>query len=311
LILLARWDRACLLAHLGLQEQAVELLESLERELAGVIANLPPGRAREATLRMYPSTWAVLGEIYDDPFAPSLNNPTQALIYKEKVCSGWQQHLEHDQNDNYALRGLGDCMEGKASSRLRLDPGEAVAEARLGFDLLRRANTTDSGNAARRGFSCASCALTLATALLADGQAAQARPVLEEAEQGFRREVASKKDNPEVLSALVFTLVVRARAETALGDHSAARHTATEAAQLGGALASSLDLHVRRAAAAAYDVSAEVAGDAERCGWRQKELSVWESWTANASPWVARQKQDSAVKLADCAGSRTAADPKR
>jgi len=300
LALLARWDRASLLFHLGLLEQSVQLLESLERDIPGVAAKLPPGRFREATLRMLPSTWSVLGDIHDNAFSPSLDDPARSLAYKDKVCGRWKEHLERDPADDYARGELAGCQVETAWTRLKVDSRRALSDAQLGTDIYRQLSSVDRDDE----FLTANSAhgnMALALALVAGGRAADAKTPAAEAVRKFRSLVASQADNPEFSAALLSALMVHAAVDRALKNHEGARTAASEAALLGHALEGSLDLRSRRAAADAYTVNAELTVGEERCRWRRKALSVWESWNVNDSSWVARQRQESALNLTRCA----------
>jgi tetratricopeptide (TPR) repeat protein len=306
LTLLAHWDRASLSAHLGMLEQAASTLQSIERDMPGVVAALPAGRSRESTLRLLPVTWAVLGEIHDNPFSPSLDDPVKALVYKEKVCGLWKEYLDRDPNDNHARSQVAACQSEIALTRMKVNPAEAVVEARRGVEIYEQSRTPGSPNDANIASNLAHSEIILAMALHAAGRAAEARTPAANAIQKFRGLAVAEKGNPEFSALLMRALVVRASIESSLSNPEEARRAASEAAQLGSPLAGSLDLAIRRSVADAYNVNAEVASSpAERCQWRQKVLTVWESWTANDSAWVASQKQDAARKLAgsSCSGS--------
>jgi len=302
LTLLARWDRASLLAHLGLLEQAAQLLESLDRDIPAVVATLPPGRFREATVRLAPSTWAVLGQIYDNPIFPSLDDPVRSLAYRDKLCGSWKDHLERDRNDMVARGQLANCLIDTAYTRMKVNPAQALSDVRSGVEILDGSEGTPGNTNVK---------VALAAALLQAGQTTEARIAAAEAIQRYRDGGAANSTNPEFKAEFLFALVVRARVERAAGDPAEGRRAADEAAQLGTPLAGSLDLRVRRAVGEAYAINAEFSANEERCQWRRKALSVWENWSVNNSSWVARQKQDATVKLARCADSRTEVDPQK
>jgi eukaryotic-like serine/threonine-protein kinase len=302
LTLFARWDRASLLKDLGLLDEAVSILQSLERDIPVVSAALPPGRSRDATLRLLPVTWAMLGEIHGDPFSPSLDDYVRSLAYKEKVCKQWAENMARDPNDNHARSQLGACHSELALTRLHLDPGAAVLEARHGLELFRQSGSAD----AKDGFAISNNAhgeITLALVLHAAGRSAEGRDNAASAVRWSRELVASETSNPEFVGLLVHALVTQAKLANSLGLDQEARQAATEAAGRAQRLSGSLNLKFRRAAAEAYAAMAEVAGAAERCGWREKEVAAWSTWNANGSAWVARRRRESREGLTACNGS--------
>jgi tetratricopeptide (TPR) repeat protein len=302
LLLVNRQDRADLLGSLGRLEEAVQLLESVDRDAAGLLAGASPGRPQQTVRRMTHVTWATLAEIYDNPLSGSLDDPVRALTYRDKLCQGWQDFLKLDPNDNSARLFLAVCDSETAVTLLKLDPPQAVVRARRGLELFQRLERTNPDDTAVV-FRSARGATRLAMALLAAGQPAAAHTLLNESIRKHRDLLSGHRDNPRFTSSLVWTLMTRARVERALRNHGDARHAAAEAAQLITPLAGGMDLHFRRMAAQAYTINGELAAGTDQCQWYRRALATWESWNVNSSPWVRRQKEAAVLKAAQCSES--------
>ncbi|BDC51443.1 hypothetical protein F183_A37590 [Bryobacterales bacterium F-183] len=297
LTLLARLDRGQLLLHLGMLDEAAAQLQAVERDLPGVVAKLPPGRFRQATLRFLPSAWALLADIHDNAFKASLDDPKRSLAYTEKLCAEWTGHLSRDPNDNYARAELGSCWIAKGMSGRKLNPEQAVLDVRRGLEIYSQSVAGSSKKVTNDPHG----ETVLALSLQAAGKPDQARAAISSAVQTLREMVDRQKDDLPTRALLISALVSKAKIDHALHNREDAQKAAAEAAELAHTLTTATDLALLAPAASAYEALADLAPDpATSCQWRGKQFQLWQNWTASKSPWVARQKQAVAEKMKSC-----------
>ncbi|MBI4902221.1 MAG: protein kinase [Acidobacteria bacterium] len=294
-----REDHADVLQSLGRIPEAIAVLQQSEREGEKWGAEAPPGRPRTQALRHLQTTRAMLAEFYDNPLGPSLEQPDRGLLYRDKVCKGWEYLLSLDANNQDALMGLAICESETSLTMLKVNPGEAV---RLARDGLRRFEKLESANPdAFLVYRSARAATRMALTLLAAGNAAEALRQLQPSLQKHRQLIDRSKDNPRYQISLAWTLMALARIEGSLGGHERARAAAEEAIRISEPLADSLDLMYLRVATGAYEVFAHILPTGDRCRPLHRAHELWVNWKGTSSPWVDRRREDAGRLAAACA----------
>ena len=301
-LVLARLDRADTLLALGRLTETVQVLEQVERDAEVLVAEAQPGNRLMGALRIRLITWASLAIVYDNPVAPSLDQPERALFYREKLREGWEHLISLDPDNDLARADLAVCDSETAVTLLKVDPPAAVAMAARGlalFEHLARTRPDDP----HLLFRSARGSTRLALALLADARPAEARPSIESSVREHR-ELLAAEDNPPHRSSLVWSLTVMGRVEQALGHDDLARAALGEATRLAEPLATSPDLGALRVSAEAYQAYGAVVGGEERCRSLRRAQDVWDKWSAGSSPWVDARREEAAQLVAACPAPR-------
>jgi len=294
----ARLDRSDTLVALGRLTEAVQVLEQTERDVEILVAEAQPGNLLMRALRSRLNTWASLAVVYDNPIAPSLDQPERALFYRDKLRKGWEHLISLDPNNDFARTDLAVCDSETAVTLLKLDPKAAVAMAARGlalFEHLARTRPDDP----HLVFRSARGATRLALALLADGRPAEALPPIQTSVREHR-DLLAKEDNPPHRSSLVWALTVLGRVEQAVEHDDLARAALEEAARLAEPLARSADLSSRRVSAEAYQALGAVVGGEERCRSLRRAQNVWDTWSTGSSPWIDARREEAAQLVAAC-----------
>jgi tetratricopeptide (TPR) repeat protein len=293
-----RLDRADTLHALGRLTEAVRMLEQTERDSERLVAEAEPGSPLMRALRSQQVTWASLAIVYDNPLAPSLDQPEHALAYRVKLRSGWEHLISLDASNDSARADLGTCDSETAVTLLKIDPPAAVATATRGLALLQDLERTrpDDRNLA---FRSARGGTRLALALLAAGRPAEALPAVRSS-LGKLRELLAQDDTTQRRRSLVWTLTVTGRVERALHHDDRARIAFEEAIRLAEPLARTVDLPALRVSAEAYEAYADLLTGEERCRSLRHALDVWKVWNASSSPWVDARRAEAAQRVATC-----------
>jgi len=298
-----RVDRADTLHALGRLAEAVEVLEQLERDNERLVADAVPGTALMRAKRSRQVTWASLGMVYDNPLAPSLDQPERALFYRDKLRKGWQDLIAADLNNDSARADLAVCDSETSVTLLKLDPPKAVemaASALAMFERIERARPDDP----HLGFRRARGGTRLALTLLAAGRPGDALPALQSSLRTHRDLLAKAEDNPSYRRSLVWTLTVTGRVERALGHEDQARIALEEAIQLAEPLAGKLYLPFLRMSTEAYEAYSEVVVGEKRCQSLRRAQEAWDAWSGGSSPWVDARRKRAAQLVATCLSPR-------
>jgi serine/threonine protein kinase/tetratricopeptide (TPR) repeat protein len=294
----ARLDRADTLHALGRLTEAVRMLEQNERDAERLVAESEPGSPLMRALRSRQVTWATLAIVYDNPLAPSLDQPERALLYRDKLRSGWEHLISVDPGNDSARADLATCDSETAVSLLKIDPPAAVVMAARGLARLEALERTrpDDGNLV---FRRARGATRLALALLADGRPAEALPAVRSS-QSKHRELFAEEDSLRHRLSLVWTLTVTGRVEKALRHDAAARLALEEATRLAEPLAKNVELPSLRVSAEAYQAYGDLMTGEERCRSLRRAQEIWDSWTQGSSPWVEARRMEATQLVATC-----------
>ena len=301
-LVVTRLDRADTLHALGRLTEAVRMLEQLERDSERLVAEAEPGSPRMRALRSRQTTWATLAEVYDNPLAPSLDQPERALVYRAKLRSGWEHLISVDASNDSARRDLAVCDSETAVTLLKIDPPAAVAMATRGLALLEELERTrpDDWNLV---FRSARAATRLALALLADGRPAEATPAVRSSLEKHRA-LFAKEDSSRYRRSLVWTLTVTGRVEKALRHDDPARIALEEAIRLAEPLARNAELPSLRMSAEAYQAYGDLVTGEERCRSLRRAQEVWDAWQGGSSPWVDARRTEAAQLVASCSNTR-------
>ena len=300
-----RLDRADTLHGLGRLEEAVRMLEQVERDSERVVAEAEPGSPLMRALRGRQVAWASLAIVYDNPLAPSLDQPQRALGYRVKLRSGWEHLIAVDPSNASARADLGTCDSETAVTLLKVDPKAAVPMATRGLAQLEalERTTPDDRNLA---FRSARAGTRLALALLAAGRPAEAVPVIRSS-LGKHRDLLAQDDTGSRRRSLVWTLTVTAHVEQALRHDGPARVALEEAIRLAEPLTKNVELPSLRVSAEAYQAYGGLVSGEERCRSLRRAQEIWELWKEGPSPWVDARRTEAAELVAACAVSRAAA----
>jgi tetratricopeptide (TPR) repeat protein len=297
-----RLDRADTLHALGRLSEAVRMLEQVERDAERLVAEAEPGTPLMRALRSRQVAWATLAIVYDNPLAPSLDQPERALAYREKLRSGWEHLISVDPGNDSARVDLATCDSETAVTLLKIDPPAAVAMATRGLALLEELERTrpDDRNLA---FRIARGATRLALALLADGRPAEATPAVRSSLRKHR-ELLAKEDSSRHRRSLVWTLTVSGRVEKALRHDDPARVALEEAIRLAEPLARNVELPSLRVSAEAHQAYGDLVTGDERCRSLRRAQEVWDAWKIGSSPWVDARRTEAARLVATCLNPR-------
>ena len=298
----ARTDRADTLQALGRLTEAVRMLEQVERDDDRLVAEAEPGTPLMRALRDQQVTWAMLAIVYDNPLAPSLDQPERALDYRVKLRRGWEHLISLDASNDSARADLGTCDSETAVTLLKIDPPAAVVMATRGLALLEKLERTrpDDRNLAYRS---ARGATRLALAFLADGRPAEAIPAIQSS-LAKHRDVLAKGDSSAHRRSLVWSLTVSGRVEKALRHDERARIALEEAIRLAEPLARNVELPSLRISAEAYQAYGDLVTGDERCRSLRRAQEVWDAWKAGSSPWVDARRSEATQLVATCLNRR-------
>jgi len=298
----ARLDRADTLHALGRLTEAVAMLEQNERDAERLVAEAEPGSPLMRALRGRQVAWASLAIVYDNPLAPSLDQPERALAYRVKLRRGWEHLISLDPGNDSARADLATCDSETAVTLLKVDPPGAVVMAARGLALLEQLERTrpDDRNLV---FRSARGSTRLALALLADGRPAEAIPAVRSS-AGKLRDLLAKEDSSRHRRSLVWTLTVTGRAERALRHDDPARDALEEAIRLAEPLGRNVELPSLRVSAEAYQAHADAVTGEERCRSLRRAQDVWDTWKAGPSPWVDARRTEAAQLVAACLNPR-------
>jgi tetratricopeptide (TPR) repeat protein len=298
-----RLDRADTLHALGRLTEAVRMLEQNERDAERLVAEAEPGSPLMRALRGRQVAWASLAIVYDNPLAPSLDQPERALFYRAKLRSGWEHLISLDPANDSARADLATCDSETAVTLLKLDPPAAVAMATRGLALLEDLERTrpDDQNLV---FRSARAATRLALALLAAGRPAEAIPAVRSSLGKHHRELLAKEGTTRYRLSLVWTLTVTGRVEKALRHDDPARSALEEAIRLAEPLAQNVELPSLRVSAEAYQAYGDLVTGEERCRSLRRAQEVWSAWKASSSPWVDARRREAAELVATCQNPR-------
>jgi serine/threonine-protein kinase len=297
-----RLDRADTLHALGRLTEAVRMFEQVERDAERLVVEAEPGSPRMRALRSRQVAWASLAIVYDNPLAPSLDQPERALVYREKLRSGWEHLISVDPGNASARADLGTCDSETAVTLLKVDPPAAVAMATQGLARLEELERTrpDDRNLAYRS---ARAATRLALALLADGRPAEAARAVRSS-LGKHRELLAAEESFPHRRSLVWTLIVTGRVEKALRHDDPARDAFEEAIRLAEPLARNVELASLRMSSEAYQAYGDSLTGEERCRALRRAQDVWDAWKAGSSPWVDARRTEAAQLVAACLRDR-------
>ena len=292
-----RLDRADNLHGLGRLTEAVRMLEQNERDAERLVAEAEPGSPLLRALRGRQVAWASLAIVYDNPLAPSLDQPERALFYRDKLRRGWEHLISVDPSNDSARADLATCDSETAVTLLKIDPPAAVVMAARGLASIEELERTrpDDRNLV---FRSARAATRLALALLADGRPAEATPVVDSSLRRLRGLLAAE-DSSRHRRSLVWTLTVSGRVEKALRHDDAARDAFEEATRLAEPLAKNVELPSLRLSAEAHQALGDLVHGEERCRSLRRAQDVWDTWKA-ASPWVDARRSEAAQLVANC-----------
>jgi tetratricopeptide (TPR) repeat protein len=297
-LIAVRLERADTLQSLGRLNESVEVLDAAERDVERLVTEAQPGTPLLGALRVRQNVWASLAVLYDNPSAPSLDQPQRALAYRDKLRTGWEHLIALDPNNDFARTDLAVCDSETALTLLKLDPAGAVAVATQGLALFEQLAQTRADDL-HLAFRSARASTRLALALLAAGRAAEGLPRIESSVRKHR-DLLAGDDNPLNRSSLVWSLTVQGRVEQALGHGDRARAALEEAARLAEPLFPTAELASLRVAAEAYQAYAAVSGGDERCRALGRAQEIWDAWNAGSSPWVDARRKEAAQLVAGC-----------
>jgi serine/threonine-protein kinase len=293
-----RLDRADNLHALGRLTEAVRMLEQNVRDAERLVTEAEPGTPRMRALRARQVAWAALAIVYDNPLAPSLDQPERALVYRNKLRGGWENLISLDPSNDAARVDLAICDSETAVTLLKLDPPAAVAMATRALALLEQLESTRPGDESL-AFKSARGATRLALALLADGRPAEATGAVRSSLAKLRKLLATE-DSSRYRRSLVWTLTVTGRVERALRHDDAARAAFEEAIRLAEPLARNEELASLRVSAEAYQAYADSLTGEERCRLLRRAQDVWTAWKESSSPWVDARRTEAAHLVATC-----------
>jgi tetratricopeptide (TPR) repeat protein len=297
-----RLDRSDILHGLGRLTEAVRMLEQNERDAERLVAEAEPGSPLMRALRDRQVAWASLAILYDNPLAPSLDQPERALAYRDKLRKGWEHLISLDPSNASARADLATCDSETAVTLLKIDPPAAVAMGTRGLAVIEALERTrpDDRNLV---FRSARAATRLALALLADGRPAEAVPAVRSS-LGKLRDLLAKEDSSRHRRSLVWTLTVSGRVEKALRHDDPARLALEEAIRLAEPLARNAELSSLRISAEAYQAYGDLVTGEERCRSLRRAQDVWNTWKAGPSPWMDARKTEAAQLVATCLNPR-------
>ena len=297
-LMLARIDRADALHALGRVEESVRVFEQVERDAELLIQEAAPGTPLMRALRGRQNIWASLAEIHDNPFAPSLDQPERALVYRDKLRQGWEHLISLDPSNDSARADLAVCHSETAMTLLKSDPRGAVESARRGLAVMEEQHRTRPDDAFV-AYRAARAATRLAVACLADGRPAEALSVVEPSLRKLR-ELLAQGDNPQRRYSLVWTATVLGRVERALHHDDRARVAFEEAVREAEPLTRKADLATMRTAAEAFQAYGDLVGGDEGCAALKRAADLWGTWKTSASPWVDAKREQAAALVAAC-----------
>ncbi|MBL8214747.1 MAG: serine/threonine protein kinase [Bryobacterales bacterium] len=289
-LLSVQQDRADLLHTAGRVEEAVALLSEVERKLTTMIDGTVEERVRLRLERLRNLTRVMLAEMYYDPFTASLNQPAEAMRYRNLVSASWRHLQSLDPHDSMAKLNMAICDSESALTQILLDPADAEHRARGAYSIfvtLDGGAPNDTHTTPRR----ARAQTRLGVVLSANNRLPEALPLLRESVATQRALAARQPDNLRFAGSLVWTLTALAEAERKAGNPDAAGRLSEEAITLAPRLASSLDVGERRYAEKAYRDRA-AADPPNRCQWLSKAKALWEDAALLKTPWLEARRTE-------------------
>ncbi len=283
-------DRADLLHTVGRVEEAVALLTEVERTLGRLIDGTQDGQVRLRFQRLNNLTRVMLAEMYHDPITVSLDQPMEAMRYRNLVSASWQELQDLDPHDGRAKLNRAICDSESALTQVTIDPADAERRARRAYAVfieLDTGSSSDTHLAPRRARAEARLGIVLA----ANGKTVEALSLLRDSAQRQRELAALQPDNLRFAGSLVWTLTALAEVERKAGNDATAVNYLEEALTHTPRLAKSLDLADRRYVEKVYRERAATDAPA-RCQWLAKAKALWDDPALLKTPWLeARRKE--------------------